>query len=106
MLNSEFPSDKNRELRIEHWSDSVRFSFLVAPHHWHKLLDSFVLLYFSGVDVPFRVHCDCVDPVKLAGVGAVPTESSECLSCVAIEDPHFVVRSVGYVEVLLLRVTR
>src|SRR5215510_9323920 len=79
---------------------------LVTRCNRHKLLDSFVLLNFSGVDVPLRIHCDCVDPVKLAGVGAVATESSECFACVAIEDPHLVVRSVGYVEVLLLRVTR
>ena len=79
---------------------------LVACHHRHELLDSFVLFHLSGVDVPLRVHGDRVDPVKLAGVRTITAESAERLAAIAVENPHFVIRSVSDVEVLLLRITR
>jgi len=75
---------------------------LVICHHRHKLLDSLVLLHLAGIDVPLRVHSNRVDPVELAGVGAVPAEPAESLSAIAVENPDSVIRTVGHVTVFLL----
>src|SRR3989454_9191937 len=79
---------------------------LVIRHHRHKLLDSLVLLHLARINVPLRVHSDRVDPVELAGVGAVPAEPTESLSAIAVENPDFVIRTVGHVNVLLLGIAR
>src|SRR5213594_4844482 len=50
---------------------NVRIVQLVVPHHRYELLDSLVLLNLAGVDVALGIHRDGIDPVELAGIGAV-----------------------------------
>src|SRR5205823_7446410 len=82
------------------------FAALVVRHHRHELLDSLILFHLAGIDVALGIHRDRVDPVKLAGIGAVTAESAECLPAVAVENPYFVIGAVSHVSVLLLRVVR
>src|SRR5262245_16206796 len=75
-------------------------------HHWNELLDALVLLDFAREDVALRVHHDRIDPMELAGIGAVPAEAADRLAAGAIEDPYLVVGAVSHIEKFLLRVAR
>ncbi len=75
-----------------------------ACHYGHELLDPLCLFHFARVDVPLLVHSDRVDPVELARIFSVAAERSQCLPAIAVENPDMVVRSVGHVQIFLLRV--
>src|SRR6266853_3392276 len=79
-------------------------SLAPARLYGHEFLDPFGLFHLARVDVPLRVHPDRVDPVELAGVFSVGAERSQRLAAVAVKNPNVIVRSVGHVQILLLRV--
>src|SRR5262245_37847311 len=72
----------------------------------NEFLNPFVLFLLSRIDVPSRIHGDCINPVKLAGVCAVTAESADRRAASAVENPYFVVSAVCDVEVFLLQIAR
>src|SRR5215475_9376060 len=61
---------------------------------------------FRGVEVPFRVDGQAVQPVPLPGIWTGSTPGVEHLQRLTVENPHLVVRTVRHDEELLLFVGR
>src|SRR5262249_47944931 len=78
----------------------------IVRHHRYELLDPLIFFYLAGIDVPLRVGGNGIDPMELSRIGSIAPESSDCLPGVAVQNPYFVVRSVGDIHVLLLRIAR
>src|SRR5262245_21754578 len=91
MLNSEFPSDKNWELRIEHWSDLSEILSMWQNRGRTKLISvvvCFCILLLAAVSAAAQ------DNVSEVSGHVVSSRGNEPLALVEIQIPGTSFRSV------------
>src|SRR6266567_3135719 len=69
-----------------------------------ELLHTLAAVGFGGVYVAFRIGGDAVHGVELAGLASAVAEAGEHLKRFAVQDVDLLVRAVGQIKVLLLRI--